>query len=246
MESMHHLSLTIKRFHKEKAPPRWVENFQVEPRKGMSLLEALLRIQDDQDGSLSFRYSCRGAVCGSCAMRVNGKLVLACRTHVEDLLGKPTLIEPLPFFPVLRDLIVDMSTFFDHYRQIEPYLHGKPASADSEYRMGEDERKEIDPYVQCILCGICFGVCPAFQRSPRFLGPAMLAKAYRFLADSRESRSGEILNIVDGHDGVWGCNTVFQCVKVCPKEVPPTDAIVKIRRRILRDRISSFISRLQV
>src|SRR4030067_3152649 len=187
------LTLRIKRFHKEKAPPRWVETFQVEPRKGMSLLEALLRIQDDQDGSLSFRYSCRGAVCGSCAMRVNGKLVLACRTHVEDLLEKPTLIEPLPFFPVLRDLIVDMSTFFDHYQQIKPYLHGKPAPADSEYRMAEDERKEIDPYVQCILCGICFGVCPAFQRSSQFLGPAMLAKAYRFLVDPRDGRSGDIL-----------------------------------------------------
>src|SRR3972149_9031801 len=116
------LTLRIKRFHKEKYPPRWVETFQVEPRKGMSLLEALLRIQDDQDGSLSFRYSCRGAVCGSCAMRVNGNVVLACRTPVESLLGKAALIEPLPLFSVIRDLIVNMSAFFDHYRSMEPYL----------------------------------------------------------------------------------------------------------------------------
>ena len=238
------LTLQIKRFQKEKDPPQWTETFQVEPRKGMNLLEALLRVQDEQDGTLSFRYSCRGAVCGSCAMQVNGKLVLACRTHVEDLMDKTTYVEPLPCFPAIRDLIVDMSTFFDRYRQIEPYLHGKTIASDSEYRMGEDERKEIDPYIQCILCGICFGTCPAFIRDIQFLGPAILAKVYRFLADSRDRRSGEILKVVDSHSGVWGCNTVFQCVKVCPKQVPPTHAIVKMREKILRYRISSLFKRL--
>ncbi|MFB3886989.1 MAG: succinate dehydrogenase/fumarate reductase iron-sulfur subunit [Thermodesulfobacteriota bacterium] len=238
------LILRIRRFHKEKAPSQWIETFRVEPRKDMNLLEALLRIQDEQDGTLSFRYSCRGAVCGSCAMRVNGKLVLACRTHVEALLDKPVFIEPLPHFPVIRDLIVDMSVFFDHYRKIEPYLHGKPVSPQMEYPMTEGERKEIDPYIQCILCGICFGSCPAFIRDPQFLGPAMLAKAYRFFADSRDKREEEILKAVNDHEGVWGCNTVFQCVKVCPKEVPPTNAIVKMRGMILRYRLSSLFSRL--
>jgi succinate dehydrogenase / fumarate reductase iron-sulfur subunit len=238
------LTLKIKRFDKEKDPPQWIETFQVEPRKNMNLLEALLRIQDEQDETLSFRYSCRGAVCGSCAMRVNGKLVLSCRTHVEDLMDRPTFIEPLPHFPVIRDLIVDMSIFFDHYRKIEPYLHGTSVSPQTEYIMMEDKRKEIDPYIQCILCGICFGSCPAFIRDPQFLGPAMLAKAYRFLADSRDCRTEEILKKMNGQDGVWGCNTVFQCIKVCPKEVPPTNAIVKMRNRILKYRISSIISRL--
>jgi succinate dehydrogenase / fumarate reductase iron-sulfur subunit len=193
----HLLTLRIKRFHKEKDPQQWIETFQVETRKEMNLLEALLRIQDEQDGTLSFRYSCRGAVCGSCAMRVNGKDVLACRTHVEDLLEKPALIGPLPLFPVIRDLIVDMSTFFNHYRKIEPYLHGKPISPHTEYTMKEDERKEIDPYIQCILCGICFGTCPAFEKDLQFLGPAMLAKAYRFLVDSRDRRNEEILKAMD-------------------------------------------------
>jgi len=240
----HLLTLQIKRFHREKDPPQWIETFQVETRKGMNLLEALLRIQDEQDGTLSFRYSCRGAVCGSCAMQVNGKLVLACRTHVEDLMDRTIYIEPLPYFPAIRDLIVDMSTFFDHYRQIEPYLHGKTVASDSEYRMGEDERKEIDPYIQCILCGICFGTCPAFIRDTQFLGPAILAKAYRFLADSRDDRFEEILRDVNVQKGVWGCNTVFQCVKICPKQVPPTHAIVKMREKILRYRMSSLFTRL--
>jgi succinate dehydrogenase / fumarate reductase iron-sulfur subunit len=235
------LTLRIKRFQKEKDPQQWIETFQVETRKQMNLLEALLRIQDVQDGRLAFRYSCRGAVCGSCAMRVNGKDVLACRTHVEDLLEKPALIEPLPLFPVIRDLIVDLSIFFDHYRKVEPCLQGKPISSPLEYRMEEEKRKEIDAYINCILCGICFGTCPAFEKDSEFLGPAMLAKAYRFLADPRERRNEEILKAVNTQQGVWGCKTVFNCVKVCPKQVPPTHAIVKMRGKILRYRLSRML-----
>ncbi len=238
------LILKIKRYNPEKDPPRWTEAFKVGTKRGMNLLEALLRIQDEQDGTLSFRYSCRGAVCGSCAMKVNGELVLACRTPVEGLLGETVLIEPLPFFTVIRDLIVDMSLFFEHYKRIEPYLHGKPIPSDREYLMKESERKEIDPYIQCILCGICFGACPAFGRDDQFLGPAMLAKAYRFFTDPRDERLKEILNNVNDQRGVWGCNTVFQCVKVCPKEVPPTHAIVRLRRNILRNRLSFVVSSL--
>jgi len=236
------LTLRIRRFHKEKDPQRWIETFQVEIRKGMNLLEALLRIQDEQDGTLSFRYSCRGAVCGSCAMRVNGRDVLACRTPVEDLSEKPALIEPLPLFPVIRDLVVDMFIFFDHYRKIEPYLRGKPVLPQSEYLMKEEERKKIDVYINCILCGICFGTCPAFEKDSEFFGPAMLAKAYRFLTDSRDKRNEEILQSVNSQQGVWGCKTVFNCVKVCPKEVPPTHGIVKMRGKILRYRISRLFS----
>jgi len=238
------LTLRIRRFHKEKDPPLWIETFQVEIRKGMNLLEALLYIQDEQDQTLSFRYSCRGAVCGSCAMRVNGKDVLACRTHVEDLLGMPAFIEPLFLFPVIRDLVVNMSTFFDHYRKIEPYLQGKSVSPQMEYVMEEEKRKEIDPYVNCILCGICFGTCPAFEKDSEFWGPAMLAKAYRFLVDPRDRRDEEILKAINNQQGVWGCKTVFNCVRVCPKQVPPTHAISKMRGRILRDRLTSIVSRL--
>jgi len=236
------LTLRIKRFNKEKDPPGWIETFEVEIRKGMNLLEALLSIQDEQDGTLAFRYSCRGAVCGSCAMRVNGKDFLACRTHVEDLLEKTALIEPLSLFPVIRDLIVDMSAFFDHYRKIQPYLQGKSVYEQVEYLMAEEKRKEVDPYINCILCGICFGTCPAFEKDSEFLGPAMLAKAYRFLVDPRDRRNEEILRAVNHQQGVWGCKTVFNCLNVCPKQVPPTHAIVKMRGKILRYRLASIFS----
>ena len=232
------LTLRIQRFHPDRVPQQWTETFSLEPRKGMNLLEALLRTQEEQDGTLSFRYSCRGAACGSCAMKVNGKVVLACRTRVEDLLGKPVSIEPLPYFPVLRDLIVDMSTFFDHYRAIEPYLHGEPSPPRQEYFMDEGKRKEIDPYINCILCGICFGVCPSSGRDPQYLGPALLAKAYRFLIDPRDQRVEKILKVADSQAGVWGCNTVFRCVEACPKEVPPTHAILNLRGEIFKNRLS--------
>jgi len=238
------LTLKIRRFNPERKPLQWHETFHVEPRKGMNLLEALLRIQDEQDGTLSFRYSCRGAVCGSCGMRVNGNLVLACRTQVEGLPERPVLIEPLPYFPVIRDLIVDLSSFFEHYRRIEPYLQGKPIPSPLEYVMDEEKRKEIDPYINCILCGICFGACPSFKLDPQFLGPAVLAKAYRFLIDPRNRRSKEILKTVDQQNGVWGCKTVFNCVKVCPKQVPPTHGILKMRGKILGHRFLFFMSRL--
>ncbi len=237
------LTVRIQRFHPDRDPSRWTETFRVQPKKGMNLLEALLRIQEEDEGTLSFRYSCRGAVCGSCAMLVNGQLVLACRTPVESLLGKSNLIKPLPHFPVIRDLIVDLSSFFDYYGTMELRLQEKPLRAPREYVMNEDERREIDPYVNCILCGICYGACPAFGRDSQFMGPAILAKVYRFLADPRDSRGEEILEAVDGQSGVWGCNTVFQCVRVCPKQVPPTDGILRMRRRILRYRLSSLLSR---
>jgi succinate dehydrogenase / fumarate reductase iron-sulfur subunit len=237
------LTLRVQRFHPDHDPNQWIETFQVEIRKGMNLLEALLHIQDEQDGALAFRYSCRGAVCGSCAMRVNGKDVLACRTRVEDLSEKPVLIEPLPLFPVIRDLIVDMSTFFDHYRKIEPYLQGIPVSSQVESLMEEEDRREIDVYVNCILCGICFGTCPAFEKDSEFLGPAMLAKAYRFLVDPRDRRNEEILKAVNRQQGVWGCKTVFNCAKVCPKQVTPTHAIVNMRGKILRYKVAHLFSR---
>lgn len=237
------LKLKIKRFQKEREPQQWIETFEVNIRRGMNLLEALLRIQDEQDGTLSFRYSCRGAVCGSCAMKVNGVPVLACRTPVAPLVGKTVLIEPLPHFPVVRDLIVDISLLFQHYKSIQPYLHPRSMEKNRESLMTEKIRKEIDPYIQCILCGICYGVCPAFGREPQFLGPALLAKVYRFLKDPRDRRGEKILETVNNVKGVWGCNTVFQCVKSCPKEVPPTHAIIKMRWRLLRSKLLNLLSK---
>ncbi len=231
------LTLRISRFNKKRDPSNWVEAFLIEKKEGMNLLEALFKIRDEQDGSLGFRYSCRGAVCGSCGMNLNGKPVLACRTILEKLKEDVLFIEPLSNFPVIYDLIVDMTIFFQHHRSINPYFFNDKHPPFSEYIMEEEKRKLLDPYIQCIHCGICYTTCPAFGRNKNFLGPAILSKAYRFYADTRNERFREMLSKVDSLSGVWGCNTVFKCENVCPKDVPSTHAILNLRRGILGARL---------
>ena len=157
-----------------------------------SVLEGLLKIQDEQDPSLAFRYACRGAVCGSCAMSINGKLDLACRVLLGNLRTTKVVIEPLPNLEIIRDLVVDMDPFWEKYEQVKPWLESE-LSGEKESRMSEAQREKIDQYVNCILCGLCYGACPMLKSNPRFTGPAALAKLYRFLADSRDERDGTVL-----------------------------------------------------
>jgi succinate dehydrogenase / fumarate reductase iron-sulfur subunit len=198
----------------------------------MSVLGALLKIQDQQDPSLAFRYACRGAVCGSCAMSVNGKLDLACRVQLENLPTDRVVLEPLPNFEVLKDLVVDMDPFWAKYERVRPWLAAEIAAA-KESRMSEAERDRIDQFVNCILCGLCSASCPVMAYNADFTGPAALAKLYRFLADSREKRDGETLENENSHLGMWGCHTITRCIQACPKNVRPTDGIEGVRRKLL-------------
>ena len=206
----------------------------------MTVLEALLQIQDEQDGTLAFRYSCRGAVCGSCAMLINGKFDLACRVQLQNApsssgqVGTETLVlEPLPNLDIIKDLVVDMEPFWDALRQIQPWLHEVTNPAEKERLMSPREREKIDQYVNCILCAACYGSCPVLARDERYLGPAALAKLYRFVADSRDSRGDETLKIANKESGVWGCDTVLRCIDACPKNVRPTDGIEALRRNLV-------------
>jgi succinate dehydrogenase / fumarate reductase iron-sulfur subunit len=221
--------------------------FEVKVMSGMSVLEALFQIQDEQDSSLAFRYSCRGAVCGSCAMLINKKPRLACRTQVLEIadekvlspavygpvavptikIGEDILIEPLPNLPVIKDLIVDWEPFFEHYRGIRPWFEVTTENA----MMSQSDVKKVDRYAACILCGLCFSACPAVSRDKKYAGPASLAKAWRFYADTRFKNSEEMLKRVEG--AVWKCDEVYRCVEVCPKKVPPTNAITGFMRRIM-------------
>ncbi len=223
----------------------------------MSVLEALFQIQDEQDSSLAFRYSCRGAVCGSCAMLINRKQRLACRTQVSEIAGERVLspkaygpvaiplvktgadilVEPLPNLPVIRDLIVDMEPFFEHYLEIKPWLEG----AGEEKPMSQDDVKKVDRYAACILCGICYGACPVASRDKGFLGPAALAKAWRFYADSRYKNADAMLMRAGSKHGAFSCDEVYRCVEVCPKKVPPTNAITGFMRKIIIHRFKSML-----
>ncbi len=222
----------------KEAPPRF-DTFELVPDKGMSVLEGLLKIQDEQDPSLAFRYACRGAVCGSCAMSVNGKLDLACRVQLNRLDTTRVVVEPLPNLEVLRDLVVDMDPFWERYQRVQPWLHAE-LSDEKESRMSESQRQKIDQYVNCILCGLCYGACPVLKSNRKFTGPAALAKLYRFLADSRDGRDGATLDQEDVHEGAWGCHTITRCIDACPKQVRPTDGIEGVRRKLLVHRFKQL------
>jgi succinate dehydrogenase / fumarate reductase iron-sulfur subunit len=237
-------------------PPRY-EEFKVRKiseQTGMTILEALLQIQDEQDGTLAFRYSCRGAVCGSCAMLINGKFELACRVQLQKVLsssgqtgqfGSETLglssqrrietivLEPLPNLDIIKDLVVDMEPFWDTLQQIQPWLHEITPTPEKERLMSPKEREKIDQYVNCIWCAACYGSCPVLARDEKYLGPAALAKLYRFVADPRDSRGDETLKIVNTESGAWGCDTILRCIDACPKNVRPTDGIEALRRNLI-------------
>ena len=211
--------------------PRF-QAYELAAEASTSVLEALFAIQDEQDPSLAFRYSCRGAVCGSCAMSISGSLNLACRVLLKNLPTRRVVLEPLPRFKVIKDLVVDMDPFWEKYQRVQPWLHAQLSGA-KESRMSEAERERIDQYVNCILCGLCCAACPVASWEEKFTGPAALAKLYRFLADSRESRGVETLERENGHEGMWACHTITRCIEACPKDVRPTDGIAALRRRLL-------------
>ena len=187
----------IRRFDPSRDEAPRYDEYALDVPEGVTVLEALLRIQAEQDGTLAFRYSCRGAVCGSCAMVLNGEVGLACRTQVHELEGGVITIEPLPNLPLVRDLVVDMDSFWEKYERVRPWLHAEISEAGGESRMTERQRQKIDQYVNCILCGLCYAACPVVSYNDNFTGPAALAKLNRFLADSREDRPSDTLEQED-------------------------------------------------
>ena len=224
----------VRRFDPEKDSEFYYQEYALDVPEGMTVLEALLRIQAEQDGSLAFRYACRGAVCGSCAMVINGRVDLACRTQVLALGAEVITVEPLANLPVLKDLVVDMDLFFEKNRAVQPWLQPTEPAPERERLVDPVQWAEAEPYTNCILCASCYSVCPAAERDPEYLGPAALAKHYRFLSDVRDVADDERTNLVDDEQGVWGCDMVWNCVEVCPKGVPPTQGIGKTRARIRR------------
>jgi succinate dehydrogenase / fumarate reductase iron-sulfur subunit len=226
--------------------------FDIEPEPGMTVLSALFHIHDNLDASLSFRYSCRGAVCGTCAMLINKVPRLACKTQIIKILEgtdqitlelykaiedgetwnpqEEILVEPLPHFPIIKDLIVDMTKFFKFYQAVEPVFKPENQLPQRERRMEPSLVKELENYTNCILCATCFGACPVNGKNSDYLGPAALAKLYRFHIDSREKDHTSRLLAANFTDGWWACEFYTNCRKVCPKGVPPNLAIGKARK----------------
>ena len=205
---------------------------QLEPSDRM-LLDALIRIKE-QDDSLSLRRSCREGVCGSDAMNINGKNGLACITRLLDL-KEPVELRPLPGLPVIRDLIVDMSQFFKQYHSVRPYLVNNDPAPEKERLQSPEERAELDGLYECILCACCSTACPSFWWNPdKFVGPAGLLQAYRFLADSRDLATSERLDNLEDPYRLFRCHSIMNCVDVCPKGLNPTRAIGLVKDLLVR------------
>ena len=218
---------------KDAAPYMKEYDISLEPTDRM-LLDALVRIKSVDD-SLSLRRSCREGVCGSDAMNINGKNGLACTTKIVDL-QEPVELRPLPGLPIIRDLIVDMTQFFKQYHSIKPYLiNDTPPPRDKERLQSPTDREELNGLYECILCACCSTSCPSFWWNPdKFVGPAGLLQAYRFIADTRDQATSERLDNLEDPYRLFRCHTIMNCVDVCPKGLNPTLAISKIKDLMLK------------
>jgi succinate dehydrogenase / fumarate reductase iron-sulfur subunit len=215
------------------AKPVWQDyEVQLGPSDRM-VLDALVRLKE-QDDSISFRRSCREGVCGSDAMNINGRNALACITALQGL-REPVALAPLPAFPVIRDLIVDMTQFFAHYHAIRPYLVNDELPPERERLQSPEDREKLNGLYECILCGACSSFCPSYWWNPdKFIGPAGLLQAERFIVDSRDRAAKERLESLDDVYKLYRCRTIMNCTEVCPKKLSPARAIERIKIALLR------------
>lgn len=229
------ITVKIKRFDPEKDREASFREYTVEAGPTDRMLDVLMYIKESVDGSLSFRKSCAHGVCGSDAMRINGKDRLACKTLVQDVAeedGAVVTIEPQRYFPVLKDLIVDQTSFFDRYRSVSPFLINDEPVSEKERIQSPEERKKIDDPTNCILCAACISACPVLEKNPAFLGPGVIVQASRFNKDSRDRGFKDRLAVLDKPDGVWPCENHFECTKCCPREIKVTKLINETKREI--------------
>ena len=229
------MRFSIYRYNPEIKSKAYMQDFELDIREsGLMLRDALLRIKNEQDQSLSFRHSCGEGVCGSDGMNINGTNGLACITRLDEL-TEPVVIRPLPGMPVIRDLVIDMAQFYDQYRAVKPYLIVKDPEPEIEYLQTPAERDQLDGLYECILCACCSTSCPSFWWNPdKFRGPAALLQSWRFLADSRDQSTEERLEDLEGPYKLFRCHSIMNCVEVCPKHLNPTKAIGNIKKMMLK------------
>ncbi|MGB6067124.1 MAG: succinate dehydrogenase iron-sulfur subunit [Desulfomonilaceae bacterium] len=225
------MEFKILRFDPEKDSKPYFKSYSVKAEPSERLLDCLNRIKWEQDGTLAYRMSCAHGVCGSDAMKINSRCALACQKLVKDYEGSEVVLEPLPTFKVLKDLIVDLDPFFERVEWIRPYLIASHPP-EKERLQSDEERRRMGESIRCILCACCVGACPVSNENEKYLGPAPLVQAFRHIFDSRDEEREERLKQLDYPDGVWGCVNYFECTRVCPKEIPVTKEINLIKREI--------------
>ncbi|MFC5959611.1 succinate dehydrogenase iron-sulfur subunit [Streptomyces pratens] len=228
----------IRRFNPEVSDEVVWEDFQLEIDPKERVLDALHKIKWDQDGTLTFRRSCAHGICGSDAMRINGKNRLACKTLIKDLNpDKPITVEAIKGLTVLKDLIVDMEPFFQAYRDVMPFLITKETNEPTRERLqSAEDRERFDDTTKCILCAACTSSCPVFWNDGQYFGPAAIVNAHRFIFDSRDEAGEQRLEILNDRDGVWRCRTTFNCTDACPRGIEVTKAIAEVKRALITRR----------
>lgn len=237
------ITLEIARYRPEEESEPTFERFEVPFNKDWVVLDALNYIKDRLDGSLSYRWSCRMGVCGSCGMMVNGEPKLTCATFLSSYFPNPIKVEPLRYFPVVRDLAVEMTDFMSKLESVKPWIireEEKPLS-QGEYLQTPDQLESYKQFSMCINCMICYAACPVYGLDNHFVGPAALALAQRYNMDSRDQGTEERLDILSQHEGIWGCTFVGECSKACPKKVDPAGAIQQYKLKATTEWFKSFL-----
>jgi succinate dehydrogenase / fumarate reductase iron-sulfur subunit len=227
--------LKIQRYNPDTDKEPYVQEYTVEVEPNERLLDALVKIKRFQDGSLGFRKSCAHGVCGSDAMRINGKDGLACKTLVKEVVkndGDAVTVEPLRHLPVQRDLIVNQDEFFAKYRSVKPFLINDEKVDRQERVQSQTERMVFDDTTNCILCASCYSACPVLDEKPNFIGPAASAQAYLFFADSRDRGKEDRLQMLHTSEGVWACDNHFKCTQSCPRSILITKRINETKEMI--------------
>ena len=232
------ITLNIRRFQPEvDQEARW-QSFDVEVYSTDRVLDALHKIKWEQDGTLSFRRSCAHGICGSDAMRINGRNRLACKTLIKDLdITQPIYVEAIKGLPLEKDLIVDMEPFFAAFREVKPFLIANSKPEKGKERIQSIANREIfDDTTKCILCAACTTSCPMFWTDGQYFGPAAIVAAHRFIFDSRDDAAKVRLDILNDKEGVWRCRTTFNCTDACPRGIQVTQAIAEVKQAVLRGR----------
>ena len=229
------VTFKIRRYNPEGSSPKpyWQEFTLQDVQPTNRVLEMLHRVKWEQDGTLSFRRSCSSGICGSDAMRINGKNSLACKLLIRDV-GEKIQVEPIFGLPVIKDLIVDMEPFFEHYRSVMPYfINNSPVPANGRERLQSQEDKDlITDTTNCILCAACTTACPSFWANGQYVGPAAIVQAHRFIFDSRDEATKDRLDILGEPNGVWRCRTIYNCTPACPRGISVTRAIGEVKLAI--------------
>ncbi len=229
--------LRVYRYNPSNSGKPHYQNYRVPTFRGMTVLDALIYIKENLDPTLSIRYSCRMASCGSCGMTINGLPRLACFTQISELKSKYILVQPLRNLPVIKDLVADLDEFFNKHRLVKPYLIRRDVEEQEnpreQYRQSDEELERYVQFAYCIKCALCYSACPVVSTDKNFPGPQALAQLYRYYIDTRDEASEERIRIVNNAHGIWRCHFADSCSQVCPKGVDPALAIQLMRREMM-------------